>query len=90
MTRENHRLIRLLLEEHFRSTANSLWDIETDEVHSIEDGVRQMLSHEESLHDLGEQIAGVINKWRMQYEDLFCFESINSYSVDSEENIFEQ
>ena len=89
MTREKHRLMKLLLEEHFRSTANSLWDIETDEVYSIEDGVRQMLSYEESLHDLGEQISGAIDEWKMQYEDFFCFESINSYPVDSEEDVFE-
>lgn len=49
MTKRLHKSIRLLLEEHFKSMGNSLTNIHTDQIATVEDVVSYMIGDEKLL-----------------------------------------
>jgi hypothetical protein len=77
MTKQEHRAIRILLEEYFKAGEDRSFGVYKSNSYIVEDVVNYMVGGDERLYELKEVFDVAIEEWQKKHEEKFSFAASN-------------
>lgn len=87
MTKEKHKAMRILLQEHFQKMGNYFFNPYTGKEFTINEGILSILGDEDFLYNLMGKIDVAVEEWEMENREVFELEVFDESVIESDEEI---